>query len=400
MSDGVIGLDPGAARRLAAAMRVARDAWRRDAEDLGTFGATAHLVSELRPAIDALSDAAGDCDLAAVDLDVRADLIEALDRGDGMSAARLSVVASGAITDWEAAVSGGVDERPVTVTVTTGEDFVARFAPTDPQVVGPGVACFAGGYRVRGELVGPDGRAYDLSTPELDHAVDGERRATNADWGPTGDGIDVWSLDGADPGWVTVGREQGFGQPEPEAGTFDFFLAGPSGRAYAVSSGYTPASLEAHRDITLDEYGVPTHVEGQRGGTLRLIDDVDEAGAQTPVLTTGPGGQLRYEMTAPTRGAAMVGVAQLVAVSAEAGLTARHVREQGNYAYTVEYQEHPDGRRRAIPVVYHLALDGDDEPVATMGYLAPDAEGELRATLIEPRVHGGYQPPITINPES
>ena len=35
-----------------------------------------------------------------------------------------------------------------------------------------------------------------------------------------------------------------------------------------------------------------------------------------------------------------------------------------------------------------------------MGYLAPDADGVLHAIPIAPRIHGGYQPAITINPES
>lgn len=401
MSDDVVMLDPEAARALAGAMRTAGVAWRREAEALAAIGAGADLAATVQPALEALAEAAGDCDLAAADLDLRADLIEAIDEGDGAAAGRLSVTATASITRWEAAISGGVDETVVTTTATTGEDLLDRFGPPAPAtVVGPGVACLAASYRRRGTLTGVDGREYDLMTPQVGHVVDGERRSANADWGEPPPGVDVWSLDGADPGWVTVGREQGVGQLDPAARGWDYLLIGPAATAYSTSSGYTPASLAAHADLALDASGVPRHVTGQAGGTLRLPEDVIEIGPQTPVLTASPGGHLRYETTPTTRGAAATGIAQLVGLAAEAGLTARHVRDQGNYAYTVEYQEHPDGRRRAIPVVYALALDGDGEPVAFVGYLAPGADGALQAEPIVPRIHDGYDPPITVNPES
>lgn len=400
MADGVVALDPDAARTLATAMRTARDAWQRDTDTLGEIAASADLALELRSALDALADVGGDCELAAIDLDLRADLVEAIDAGNGATASRLSFATSASITRWEAAVTGGVDAVVPTTTVTTGADFTGRFAPSDLVVGGPGVACAALSYRQRGSLVGPDGRSYALTTPAVDHVADDERYPANADWGPAPAGADVWSLDGSDPGWVTIAREQGVGQVAPEASGIDFFLAGPASRSYATSSGYAPASLAAHERLTVDEYGVPTQVAGQRGGTIRLPDSVEETGARTPVVVVGPSGQPRFEVTTATRGAALGGVAELVGMAADAGLTARHVREQGNYAYTVAYQEHPDGRRRAIPVVYHLALDGDGDPVVFMGYLAPDADGDLHAVPIRPRVHDGYQPRVTVNPTS
>lgn len=400
MSDGFVGIDPVAARELAAVMRTAVGAWRRERDELSALATTADLMATAQVGVAALDDVAGTCELAATDLDRRAEWIDAVDQGDGALAGALSSLVAGTITAWEAAVSGGVDDAPVVVTGTTGDDLLSRFVGAAPSVDGPGVACFGDDYWTRGHLVGLDGRTYALSTPRVGETIDDVRVNANADWGPAPDGLDVWTLDGADPGWVTIGREQGVGRVEPDIGGVDLFIAGDPGQSIATSSGYSPASMAEHAALTFDEYGVPVGVVVAGRGTIHLSESVPEIEGQTPVMTVGPGGHVRYEMTTPRGQGAALGAAELVGMAAVAGQVASTVREQGNYAYAVEYQEHPDGRRRAVPIVYHLAADANGDPVVFMGYLGPGPDGELTAMPVTPRVHGDYRPAVPVNPET
>lgn len=407
MSTDVVGIDPEAARDLAAAMRRARDGWQDYDDELATIGAAGALSDELAAARGALANAAGDVDLAADSLYSIAALAEAIDGGDsGLELSDISLAVNHYWAAWEAGVEGGPDGGEITVTVSSWEDFEERFTGFTGDI--PGWLCASNSwYSAAGGVVGPDGRVYPISLPHVrntDADDDDDPFEFNADWGQPEDGRDVWTLDGLDQGWSTVAVETGAGQTD-QLSPFEaamVALSGQAGNNYLGADGLTPVPLDAYGGIVYDEYWVPAALPGVDPDADVLLppEGTDEVSGATPVLVQGANGSMRYETTvtaSPTVAVSAAGAALVTGIAVGQDNVSQ-VNDGSNIAYVVEYQENAEGDTRAIVRAYHIEVNDDGEPQVFMSYLGLNGDGEVAPmAMVSPRVGDDYTPVYTTN---
>ncbi|WP_165865559.1 hypothetical protein [Vallicoccus soli] len=236
----------------------------------------------------------------------------------------------------------------------------------------------AAGYDGGGWLRGPDGRDYPLVVPFV--VEDGVRRTGDeAAHGPA-----VEDLDGQDPGWRTVATTTGLEHlgGRPGAG---LLLAG----ALAGSAGWTPPVAPRADALPLLRVG-PTGwpslgrapapaapappqnpLEVRRGTPPRVLRD--GAGRR---LAAPPGPLDPAERSAGRGrvGLGAAGASDLATLGLTAAAGARLAGDARARWTVVRFQEHADGRRRALARTYRVE-EGRGGPVVRVASLHADPQG-------------------------
>lgn len=402
---GYTGLDPVAVGALAAALRGAAAVWQRCADDLARTGGRFELAAATAGARAELTAAAELVTRAAADLDARADLAEAVDRGDWDAVEQHAVEIVGTARAWERLTPGGPDEgASSTWTRTTWTDLEARLYGV-ARPVASALCAEDQWYREAGTVIGPDGQAYPILVPNVRNADardEDDPFVFNDDWGTPAD-AGVATLLGADAGWTTVAVETGSGRLGDDPDGLEAFLIGAAGSAGASFLGVTgrrPVPLAVYDGVGLDASWVPDHVPGVGGRADPDVADVpDEVAGVEPELVVSSGGHVRYEATVPASVRAVLasGAADLLGSIATGTANVRTVRDRANVGYAVEYQTNRDGRRRAVARGYQLATDDDGDVHVSMGYLGVTDQGPGPVAAIVPRINDGYVPTFETN---
>jgi hypothetical protein len=285
-----VGLDPVAVRALAAAMRRGAATWRRLEQDLDALDEEFELASELAGAAGELAELARDHQRAAADLEARAELADAIERGEWSALDEHAGQVARTERAWEDATSGGPDADPaITVTVSELADLESRSLPVvDP--VAADLCAEDRWYREAGTLIGTDGQAYPLVVPNVrnpDARDDHDVFVFNDDWGRPPD-AGVESLVGLDEGWRTAHVEIGAGRLGEDLGLVGTALAagaGSAGARHLAAAGRRPVPLEVYRSVRVDEWFVPSFVPYADGADMEVPDPPDELAGVRPAMT-------------------------------------------------------------------------------------------------------------------
>jgi hypothetical protein len=391
-------------RALAAVMRRGVATWRRLEQEIDALHQGFALASELAGAAAELAELARDHERAAADLEARAELADAIERGEWSTLDEHAGAVARTERAWEDATSGGPDaDAAITVTVSELADLESRSLP----VVDPVAAALCAEdrwYREAGTLIGTDGQAYPLVVPNVrnpDARGDQDVFVFNDDWGRPSD-AGVESLVGLDEGWRTAHVEIGAGRLGEGLGLVGTALAagaGSAGARHLGATGRRPVPLEVYRSVHVDEWFVPTVVPYADGAGVEVPDPPDELAGVTPTMTVTAGGRVRFEATVPATGAAAMvnGLNELVnQVRAGTG-NVRTLADRRNVGYAVEYQVHRDGRTRALARGHQLAVTGEGEILVATGYLGVGADGFGPLVATAPRINDGYAPTFNTN---
>lgn len=407
MPPGFAGLDPVPVRALVDALRVAADGSRRAVEQLAAVASEFDFRAAVVAPSSELAEAAERYERAAVDLEARARLAEAIDAGDWDAVDALAGRIVGTERAWEQVTAGGPDEGPSTTwTKTTWDDLEARMLGL-VRPVSSALCAEDAWYRETGTVLGPDGQAYPIVVPNVrnpEAREDSDVFVFNDDWGRSGD-AGVTTLLGGDAGWTTVAVETGAGRLGDDPGLAALALIGLSGVAGARhldARGLRPVPLRGYDDVGFDEWWVPDqagYVDGNGVDPADVVDVPDELAGVTPVPVVSPRGHTRYESTVPAsaRGVLASGASELVNQVAIGTANARTVQDRRNIGYAVEYQVNADGRTRAIARGYQLGVDDRGELHVAMGHLGVGADGPGPVAATAPRVHDGYAPTFNTN---
>lgn len=236
-----------------------------------------------------------------------------------------------------------------------------------------GAMCYRNGGRYEGGgfLIGPDGQRYPLVIPGVPGA---NGLIYNADDGGTGD---IATLDGADPGWYTVGTYQGTGElyPTHSGGiALSAFLLG----LFGGSAG--PADLHAgpgdYQGLTLGPGRPRWYAHGAGSGQPGYgASGVESPKGMQPSL--GPGSAALTGVQLPLNG----------------GLTAadqvEQARNRGYGAYRLVLERNVDGRMRAQLTQYEILKDPENTQarvIVPVG-ISVDHNGSLQGATIKYRPH-------------
>ncbi len=406
MPAGFTGLDPLAVSGFAAALRAAADGWRRWEHELTAGGRRFDLSALVAGPCSDLAAVADLVERAAADLDARAALAEAVDRGDWSAVERYAAEIVATERVWEGATPGGPDEgTSSTWTRTTWADLEARLYGVVTPVASE-LCAENRWYREAGMVIGPDGQAYPILVPNVrnpDARDEADTFVFNDDWGAPAD-AGVTTLLGADARWETVAVETGAGRLGDDPGGLATLLigaAGPAGARFLDATGRHPVPLAVYDNVGLDSSWVPDRVPyGDRAEPEPdPVDAPDEVAGVVPEMMETAGGHVRYEATVPASVGAVLaaGAVDLVGyVSAGTG-NVRTVQDRRNIGYAVEYQVNDDGRTRAVARGYQLTADDDGEIHVSMGYLGVTEHGPGPVGATAPRINDGYGPTFDTN---
>jgi hypothetical protein len=257
---------------------------------------------------------------------------------------------------------GGVFDLLANLHVRSREAWLRALLPPDCLGFGPDAYYSGGGF-----VVGPDGREYPLAIPNV--RIGGRVYGSEV---VVGKQAPVTSLRGRDAGWVTLGARTDVMRTDPKASGIEQFAIAAAGmngnlqrRAEAADVG-TLASLrvEATGIASIDPdtatpvgAAMPPSTDEVRAPVWLLVDG---RLVEVDTVQAAPNREVRRSgLAAPSAGAARMGSAVAAAdllsqVASGVDLVANH-DDWRHSAYQVRFEEHLDGRRRALLRTYNAA---------------------------------------------
>lgn len=221
-------------------------------------------------------------------------------------------------------------------------------------------------YKGGGYMIGPDGRKYEIATPQM--VVDGKIY---------GHGYGADSVGGTDVGWQTVGVSQGFAQlGEPAPGmskAFVFLGALAGGDMKPVIS----ADPRATASLVLDDKGFPVATRDKLPDPMSKPPD-GKSPERTVVHTDAQGHSTVTTYSEPSIGGERMEAGMTVATNGLEGLNSvKHMDDGTYYTYRAEFQQNVDGRTRVVYTTYQVENTPDGSQTVTPYDTSMGQDGKL-----------------------
>lgn len=238
-------------------------------------------------------------------------------------------------------------------------------------------------YKGGGYMIGPDGRTYEIATPQM--VVDGK---------VYGHGVGADSVGGTDVGWQTVGVSQGFaqlGEPAPGLSKGLVFLGALAG---GEMKPVISADPKATASLVLDDDGFPVATRDKLRDPMSKPPDT-KSPERTIVHTDASGHSTVTTYSEPSIGGEKTEGGMTVATNGLEGLNSvKHMDDGTYYTYRAEFQQNVDGRTRVVYTTYQVQNMPDGSQTVTPYDTSMGQDGKLhmeKASWYEPH-RTAYEP--------